>query len=102
MSRIAGMLVAFLCFVQTAGAMMAERRATVPRPDVESIRPTPPAPAPATTVPDGQFKLTADSEVLLNGRACEYKDVPKEATVVRIELSADRKTILKIEFRTKK
>ena len=49
-----------------------------------------------------ELTINDDTEIKLNGRACEYKDVPSDAGVILVELAADRKTILKIHFESKK
>lgn len=54
------------------------------------------------TEPGVDFVMTADSEVWLDGRPCEYKKVPANAAIVRVEVAPDRKTILRIEFRSAK
>ena len=46
--------------------------------------------------------MTDETEVLLNGTACQYKDVPDHATIVRMEVGLDRKTVLRVYFRTRK
>ena len=48
------------------------------------------------------FAVTATTEVLLDGRPCLYASVPANATIVRIEVAADKKTAIKILFRTRK
>jgi hypothetical protein len=45
------------------------------------------------------YIVTEETEVLLNGKPCRYKDVPANATIVRMELAWDNKTVLKIYFR---
>jgi hypothetical protein len=49
-----------------------------------------------------EFRLTEDSEILLDGRPCSYKDVPGNVSITHMELGADKKTILKIHFRTRR
>jgi hypothetical protein len=61
-----------------------------------------PAPqAVARQQPDG-FVITAQTEVLLDGRPCRYDDVPDGAAIVQLEVAADGKTVLKVHFRTRK
>ncbi len=48
------------------------------------------------------FVLTEESEVLLNGKACLFNDIPKDAEIIYLEVARDRKTVLKIHFRTRK
>ncbi len=49
-----------------------------------------------------EFVVTNQTEVLLNGKACRYEEVPSQARIVRMEVAADKKTVLKIHFRTRK
>lgn len=49
-----------------------------------------------------EFVLTTMSEVLVDGQPCPYRDVPKQARIVHLEVAADGKTILKVHFRTGK
>jgi hypothetical protein len=52
--------------------------------------------------PRQELELTANAEVRLDGRACKYDDVPLGAEVIYLELGPDRKSILKIHFRSKR
>ncbi len=68
-------------------------------------RPRPPAdPAPpAAEKPDKpKLVITDKTEVQLDGQACKLADVPGTASVVSLEVSADKKTILKIHFQSQK
>ena len=49
-----------------------------------------------------EFQVTEQTEVLLDGKACRYQDVPQQATILRMEVAPDRKTVLRIHFRTGK
>lgn len=51
---------------------------------------------------DPKFVVTDETEVQLDGRVCKFKDVPAAATIVSLDLAADKKTILKIHFESKK
>ena len=59
---------------------------------------------PETTPAAGKQKyiLTEDTEVLLDGQPCRYQDVPRGATIVKMDVAADQRTILTIHFRSKK
>jgi hypothetical protein len=52
--------------------------------------------------PQSEFVVTHRTKVLLNGKPCKYKDVPDHARIVRMEVAADKKTVLKVYFRTGK
>jgi len=49
-----------------------------------------------------QAELTPQSEVFLNGKRTSYKRIPKTASVNRVVLASDGKTIVRIEFTTEK
>jgi hypothetical protein len=51
---------------------------------------------------EAEFAVTAQTEILLDGQPCAYADVPASAGILRMEVAVDRKTVLKIHFRTKK
>lgn len=51
--------------------------------------------------PVGEFQLTKDSIVTLDGLTCSYDDVPDNAVIVLIELSEDARMIVQIHFRTR-
>src|SRR5262249_51544412 len=54
----------------------------------------------AERAPASDYVVTEGTEVLLNGKPCRYKDVPDNASILRMELGPDNKTVLKIHFRT--
>lgn len=97
MGRLTVALAAVLCLLTSADANATPTRGLLARPGVEVVRPVAPAKSPPAA---GEFALTADSEVILDGRPCAYKSVPAGATVLWIEVGPDRKTIRRIEFRT--
>lgn len=66
------------------------RRSTTARPNGE-VKPA-----------DGEFALTSETEVLLDGKPCAYKNVPAGSSVTRIEVAQDRRTVLRIEFKSPK
>jgi hypothetical protein len=107
MTRLAITLGAFLSLVSVASASLAPR--TTPS-QVEkearreqAIRPVAQAPKQAQVrEAPSEFVLTRGTEVLLNGQPCKYQDVPRHATIVRMEVAADNKTVLKIHFRARK
>jgi hypothetical protein len=49
-----------------------------------------------------EFVLTDRTEVLLNGKPCKYAEVPAHASIEHMEVAADKKTVLKIHFHTRK
>src|SRR5262249_8193341 len=51
---------------------------------------------------ESEFVVTHRTEVFLNGKPCKYEEVPSHASIMRMEVAADQKTVLKIHFRTRK
>jgi hypothetical protein len=51
---------------------------------------------------ESPFALTDQTEVLLNGRPCRYEAIPAQARITLLELAGDKKTVLRIHFRTEK
>jgi hypothetical protein len=47
-----------------------------------------------------EFQVTDETEVTLDGRPCKYRDVPANATIIKLELAADRRTVVKVHFRS--
>jgi hypothetical protein len=43
--------------------------------------------------------VTDRTEILLDGKPCKYEAIPATASIVRMEVAADKKTVLKIHFR---
>jgi hypothetical protein len=48
------------------------------------------------------FLVTDQTEVTLNGQSCKYAEIPSHASILRMEVGPDKKTVLKIHFRTRK
>jgi hypothetical protein len=50
----------------------------------------------------GQYRITAKTEVFVNGRPCKYEEVPADAVILRMEIvSPEDREILKIYFQSK-
>ena len=105
-TRLTGAVVALLCLIPTATASL-DRPKVADRPSgmrlvLPKERPKE-HPRDTTEVPPpAEAQLTAETEVLLDGRQCPYKEVPATASITRLELAPDGKTITRIEFRSKK
>jgi hypothetical protein len=56
----------------------------------------------ATGPANSEFAVTDQTEILLNGQPCKYAQVPSHASVVHMEVAADKKTVLRIHFQTRK
>lgn len=92
-------IVAVLCSVSVAHATLGPAPASPNRERArEALRAAGSIPAAAP----GELQVTRATAVLVDGRECAYRNVPPGATVVLIEVAPDRRTVLRIEFRTRK
>jgi hypothetical protein len=71
------------------------------RPLFDKPLPTAPKAEPAPHS-DGELVISDDTEVKLDGKACKYEDIPESAEVILLEVSRDKKAVLKLHFRSKK
>jgi hypothetical protein len=46
--------------------------------------------------------MTNNTEVLLDGITCRYEKVPVGASILRMEVAPDRKTVIRVFFGTRK
>jgi hypothetical protein len=101
-------LTALLCSFSPALATLSSRAAFSPAYDKLVIAPqdrSPPQDVVQATYPSGlndEYRITSQTEIILNGRPCCFADVPRNAGVVKMEVSSDNQTVLKIQFRTRK
>ena len=113
MSRMVLALTALLCSLCPALATLSPRTAPPPVDDKLTAPLAAPLPQdkplPADVLQaaypreqNDEYRITSQTEVLLNGRPCCYADVPKSAGIVKMEVSSDNQTVLKIQFRTRK
>jgi hypothetical protein len=51
---------------------------------------------------DDEYRITTHTDVFLDGRPCRYCDVPKNAVILKMEVSSDDRAVLSIHFRSKK
>jgi len=49
-----------------------------------------------------EFVLTEQTEILLDGEISRYEQIPAAASIVKMELEADKLTVRKIHFRTRR
>jgi hypothetical protein len=107
MTRLTLALAAWISLVSAAPATLTPRQDRPPLgnepPRAQPLK----VPAEARQQAAGQagrpeYVLTAQTEVLLNGKPCRYQEVPASARIVRMEVAEDNKTVLKIYFRTGK
>jgi hypothetical protein len=106
MIRIVVTVVAFLSLMPAASATLATRREpTIARKDsVAAYQKALPRSEHWVSgrKQEGEFVITDETAVFLDGRACRYKDVPDKAHIASLEVAPDRKTVLKVHFRTAK
>jgi hypothetical protein len=103
MARVTLTLFCSLCFLSPALASRAPRpeRLDLGRPLPFSLtRDLPPdLPLTASARPQkDEFQVTEDTAVTLDGRPCKYRDVPANATIIKMEVGPDKKTVVKIHF----
>jgi hypothetical protein len=107
MTRLTVTLAVWISLVPVVGASLAPRKPTSPLPrevrQALASRLAPKAPRYAVQRETrSEFVVTEQTEVLLNGKPCPYAAVPSHATIERMEVAEDRKTVLKIYFRARK
>jgi hypothetical protein len=100
MTRLAAAVVALLCFVSPAAANLARPKSLDRQDNLWRLLTAGLLPDTMEVPPPAAAELTATTEVYLNGRRCEYEDVPVTASVVRMVLAPDGRTITRVEFRT--
>jgi hypothetical protein len=108
MTRPALTLLTCLCLGPPASASLAPHKLSPPALAKDAagvlVKAVPDVLVPSATArgPAEEYTVSDQTEVKLDGRPCAYKDVPRGASILRIELAADRKTILRIHFRSRK
>jgi hypothetical protein len=98
MTRLTMALAASVLCLSAAHASLAptKERPLFDRP-LPAVPKTDPAPE-----SDGNLVISDDTEVKLDGKACKYEEIPESAEVILLEVSRDKKSVLKLHFRTKK
>lgn len=105
MTRPGLSLTALLCLVTTAMTSPARSNDTrtlgreLPPSVVRAISPEIFKSASGTGQKE-EFRITYETEIVLDGRPCKYRDVPSNAVILKMEVGTDKKTVLKIHFRT--
>jgi hypothetical protein len=56
----------------------------------------------ASAAAQPQMAITTQTEILLNGRPCQYNAIPANAVIQLLEVSQDHRTVLRIHFSTPK
>jgi hypothetical protein len=107
MTRLTLVLAIWMSFVSVVSASLTPRKEPSPFGQEGLQAPASKLSAEALELVAGrkttpEFVVTDQTEVLLDGQLCRYAEVPAHATIVSIEVAADKKTVLKIHFRTRK
>jgi hypothetical protein len=105
MVRVTLALVCSLCFLSSALASLAppQERLDLGRQLPASLTRDLPAGLPQTASARPQrddYQVTEDTAITLDGRPCKYRDVPANATIIKMEVAPDKKTVVKVHFRT--
>jgi hypothetical protein len=102
MSRHLWVTMALLGIV-SPGAASLDRPKPLERVPVHLLVSSPPSIPNTTQVPTpDEAQLTNETEVYLDGRKCQYKDVPTTASITSLVLAEDGRTIIRIEFSAKR
>jgi hypothetical protein len=100
MMRCLFAFVAFMVFLPFANATIALHKEPARREEVASRAFAQSLPVRAE---DRAYQITEETEILLNGRKCQYHEVPNTATIIHMEIdSEDSRIILCIHFRDRK
>jgi hypothetical protein len=104
MTRLTLALAALISLASAAPATLTPRRErTAPGPESTARALTTPRPAVAAgQAGEPEYVLTAETEVVLDGKPCRFADVPARASILRMVVGPDGKTVLKILFRSQK
>jgi hypothetical protein len=107
MTRLTPALAVWISLVAAASASLTPRKDRPPlgpeAPQVLANKLSAPAPQQAGGVGSApEFAVTERTEILLDGKPCRYEDVPEKARILRMEVAPDKKTVLRIQFRSGK
>jgi hypothetical protein len=103
MTRLTLVLAAWISLISAAPASLTPRKDRPPlSPDAPRVQAPRLSAEPVGRGTASEFLVTEQTEVLLDGKACRYRDVPSRATILRMEVAPDGKTVLRILFRAGK
>ena len=105
MTRLVIALAVWMTVAPLLSASLAPRKQpSVLGTDIPSQRASTPVVAAAEQAAapsNSEYVLTEETEILLNGKTCKYENVPSHASIQRMEVAADRKTVLRVYFRAR-
>lgn len=94
MMRLMAVLSVLAMAVSAASAAIAPREERVPRARVAVSKVIE-----ARATPENEpYQMTKTTEVRLDGQPCRFEDVPADAEITLMEVSTDRRQILKVHF----
>jgi hypothetical protein len=100
MTRLALALAVWMSLAGVATASLESRKQSLSRrEDAWAALTVPPS---AVRASQPQFQVTEQTEVLLDGKPCRYAEVPATAVIIKMEVAEDKKTVLKVHFRSRK
>jgi len=112
MTRTTLVLASLLSLAPVAAASLAPRNNPLPGKDALPTtakdrafsldKPAEPVAAAEPAEEKPKLVINDQTEVLLDGKACKFGEVPPGASIVNLSVAADKKTILKIFFQSKK
>jgi hypothetical protein len=107
MTRLTLALAAWIALASAAPAVVTPRKehrglpGEIPQAPAARINPLAAVP-PAGSVSPSEYVLTERTETLLDGKPCRFENVPEGASILRMEVAADGKTVLKVLFKSRK
>jgi hypothetical protein len=104
MARLALTLAIWLSVACMATASLEPRKETLSPPErIWNAQAARFAARPAPTAAGRpRFQITEQTEVLLDGKPCKYAEIPPDAVIIKMEVAEDKKTVLKIHFRSRR
>jgi hypothetical protein len=55
---------------------------------------------PARSGNSTEYRLTAQTEITLDGKPCKFSTIPASAKIIQMEVAADGHTVLRVHFRS--
>jgi hypothetical protein len=87
-----------------AGGLMPQQGPALAAQGPTPLHPAAPRPADAATARLGRLDeplvITRRTAILLDGSPCQYEQLPEGAVITAAEVAADRKTLLRVHFRS--
>jgi hypothetical protein len=88
----------FLSALTVALALLSPRTTALPGDTPGKVQ----ASTHATSKSLGSLVITAETDIRLDGRTCRYEEIPAAAVITAADVAGDRRTLLRIHFRSPK